>query len=64
MLDNVKEGQKVTVSFDISGREWNGRYFVNLNAWKIEPADETAGEEFPPDDLGAPLADEDDFPGF
>ena len=38
LLDNVQEGQEVTVSFDIRGREYNGRYFNNLNAWKIQVA--------------------------
>lgn len=28
-------GDKVTVSFDLRGREWQGKYFVNLNAWRI-----------------------------
>lgn len=41
LLDAVKEGQRVTVSFDLRGNEYNGRYFVNLNAWRIQPA--TAG---------------------
>lgn len=36
-LDDLKEGQTVKVQFDISGREYNGRYFVNLNAWRVEP---------------------------
>jgi hypothetical protein len=40
MLDEFKPGQKVKVSFDISGREYNERYFVNLNAWRIESLDE------------------------
>jgi hypothetical protein len=35
-LDRFSEGQAVKVSFNLRGREWNGRYFVNLNAWKIE----------------------------
>ena len=39
LLDAVEEGQTVRVQFDISGREYNGRYFVNLNAWRIEPAE-------------------------
>ena len=32
LLDKIQEGQKVKVSFDILGREYNGKYFVNLNA--------------------------------
>jgi hypothetical protein len=36
LLDSVQAGQEVTVSFDIRGREYNGRYFNNLNAWKLQ----------------------------
>jgi single-strand DNA-binding protein len=36
LLDTVQVGQEVTVSFDIRGREYNGRYFNNLNAWKLQ----------------------------
>lgn len=35
LLDNLQAGQEVTVSFDIRGREYNGRYFNNLQGWKI-----------------------------
>ena len=24
------------VHFDLRGREWQGKYFTNLNAWKVE----------------------------
>jgi single-strand DNA-binding protein len=36
ILKGFKEGDEVTVHFDIRGREYNGRYFVDLNAWKME----------------------------
>lgn len=36
IIDSLKPGDKIKVFFDISGREWNEKYFVNLNAWKIE----------------------------
>jgi hypothetical protein len=35
LLDNLHPGQEVTVTFDIRGREYNGRYFNNLQGWKI-----------------------------
>ena len=38
LLDGLQPGQEVTVSFDIRGREYNGRYFNNLQGWKIVPA--------------------------
>jgi len=31
---NFKLADEVTVSFNIRGREYNGRYFVNLEAWR------------------------------
>jgi single-strand DNA-binding protein len=36
ILDNFAEGDEVTVHFDVRGREWQGRYFTNLNAWRVE----------------------------
>lgn len=36
LLDSLKEGEAVTVHFDIRGREYNGRYFTDLNGWKID----------------------------
>ena len=35
LLDNLQPGQEVTVTFDIRGREYNGRYFNNLQGWKV-----------------------------
>ena len=35
LLDDLQPGQEVTVSFDIRGREYNGRYFNNLQGWKV-----------------------------
>jgi hypothetical protein len=43
LLDTVKAGQRVTVSFDIRGNEYKGRYFVSLSAWKIESASDKNG---------------------
>ena len=37
LIDSYKEGDQIKVSFDLRGREWNEKYFTNLNAWKIEP---------------------------
>ena len=36
LLDALQIGQEVTVTFDIRGREYNGRYFNNLQGWKID----------------------------
>lgn len=45
LLDKIKEGQTIKVTFDIQGREYNGKYFHNLVAWKL--ADAAAGGAAP-----------------
>lgn len=39
LLDRFQTGQRVKVDFDIRGGEHNGRYYVNLSAFRIYPAD-------------------------
>ena len=36
LVDPYKEGDEIKVHFDLRGREWQGKYFTNLNAWRIE----------------------------
>jgi len=36
MLAQHKEGADVDVLFNISSREFNGKYYHNIDAWKIE----------------------------
>ncbi len=36
LLDPYEEGEEIKVHFDLRGREWQGKYFTNLNAWRIE----------------------------
>lgn len=36
LIDEYSEGDQIKVHFDLRGREWNGKYFTNLNAWRIE----------------------------
>ncbi|MEC8759144.1 MAG: DUF3127 domain-containing protein [Bacteroidota bacterium] len=38
-LNGITEGDRVNVKFDIKGREYNDRYYVDLNAWRIEKMD-------------------------
>jgi hypothetical protein len=40
-------GQEVVVSFDAESREYNGRYFTNLNAWKVTPASASNTQQAP-----------------
>lgn len=55
LIDPYSPGDAVTVTFDIRGREYNGRHFVDLNAWRIDRAvAETASP--PPAPPPAPAA--------
>lgn len=36
LIDNFQIGDPVKVFFDIRGNEYKGKYYVNLNAWKLE----------------------------
>jgi single-strand DNA-binding protein len=36
VMDNYREGEKIKVSFDLRGREWQGKYFTTLNAWRVD----------------------------
>ncbi|MCB1687036.1 MAG: DUF3127 domain-containing protein [Halioglobus sp.] len=63
LLDNLRPGQDVTVTFDIRGREYNGRYFNNLQGWKVatlDGDDALAGEQQPPSFANNPLPDDDE----
>ena len=52
LLDDASEGDRVKVRFDIRGNEYKGRYYVNLNAWKIEKAEGGASVEEAPSETG------------
>ena len=52
IIDNIDEGTNVKVYFDLRGRDWQGTYFTNLQAWRVEAAGQTSrpkagGNEFP-----------------
>lgn len=72
LVDDYNEGDMLKVFFDLRGREWNEKYFTNLNAWKVEnatgstnePAAAAAGEDFPSADDAPAVSDaaDDDLP--
>ena len=43
LLDDVRAGDEVTITFDIRGREYNGRYFNSLSGWKLENGSKRGG---------------------
>ena len=57
LLDQFAAGDAVKVSFDIRGREYNGRHFIDLNAWRIERAGEASpAQGMPAAPAAAPAA--------
>ena len=36
VLESLGVGQQVEVSYNVRGREFNGRYYNTLDAWKVE----------------------------
>lgn len=67
-LDRYQVGDKVKVSFNLSSREYNGRWYTDVRAWRIEPANaaqpeynysQSAGSYSAP--TGAPMPSADDM---
>jgi len=61
-LGQLREGQKVTVSYNPESREYNGKWYTDLKAWKIEgmgrveqPVQRSSGYSQPKDDDGLPF---------
>lgn len=59
----IQPGEELTVSFDIESREYMGKWYTNINAWKVErPAAapmNAAPADITPDNIipsGAPMA--------
>ncbi len=45
LVDGIKLGAQVKVAFKLNGREWEGRFFVNLDATAIEVVGEDSAVE-------------------
>ena len=56
---NIQVGEEMTVSFDIDAHEWNGRWFNDIRAWKVDrnATAPVAGEAVTPADAPAPTVD-------
>ena len=67
-LDKYQVNDKVKVSFNLSSREYNGRWYTDVRAWRIEPAGQAAPvqEAYSQPAAGyqtAPMPTIDDLPG-
>lgn len=38
LIDGLSAGEEVEVAFNLESREYNGKWFHNINAWKIDKA--------------------------
>lgn len=47
-INKFNEGDNIRVHFNLRGREWQGKYFTNLNAWRIESGTTAAPAAAPP----------------
>ena len=50
----LQAGEELTVSFDIDAREWQGRWFNSIRAWKVERPSQNAGMQPQPADYSFP----------
>ena len=48
LLNQFQEGEIIKVSFDLRGRQWQDKYFTNLNAWRIEKSSNTSSPSAAP----------------
>ncbi len=46
-LEKYQVGDKVKVSFNLSSREYNGRWYTDVRAWRIEPAGAPSYDQAP-----------------
>jgi hypothetical protein len=49
---NIQQGETVEVSIDLESREYNGRWYTDVKAWKVSRDDATAGNPPPFADQG------------
>lgn len=57
VLESLGVGQQVEVSYNVRGREFNGRYYNTLDAWKVQVT-----ESKPSQPSTQPIELDDDLP--
>lgn len=58
----IRKGQEVQVSFDLESREFNGRWYTDVKAWRVEPAaNDDAEQAHNASDAPPPFDDEPPF---
>ena len=41
---HLKVGSMLNISFDVESREYNGRWYTDVKAWRVEPAGASAAD--------------------
>jgi hypothetical protein len=50
LIEGITEGSEIEVFFSLESRDFNGKWYHNINAWKIETAGTANGaKNFPPE---------------
>lgn len=49
LVDGLSAGDEVEVAFNLESREFNGKWYHNINAWKIDKPTEENMPEPPPE---------------
>jgi len=49
LIDGLSVGEMVEVSFNLESREYNGKWFHNINAWKIDKPSVNQLPDAPPE---------------
>jgi hypothetical protein len=63
LIDKFKVGTNIDVSFNVRGNEYNGKYYVSLQAWKINEASAAAtASAAPAPEAQNNMDEEDDLP--
>ncbi|MFO7892411.1 MAG: DUF3127 domain-containing protein [Longimicrobiales bacterium] len=64
----VREGERLTAHVDIQSREYNGRWYTDVKAWRVERPDDAGGSPAPtaeepwPEEPSGPLDEDDGLP--
>ena len=58
---NIQQGQELTISFDINAREYNGRWYNDIRAWKVERGTAAAAAPMDIPVINAPKVEVPDF---
>jgi len=46
LIDSFKIGDDINVSFNLRGREWNGKFFNTIQAWRIQKVTAEVSDPF------------------